>query len=66
MDTWFSYANKSYLVDIAESLLKIALDIPIQVHLNKMVITIHDNYQSLKLLCKRKLLGVHFNDKRLG
>jgi hypothetical protein len=25
MGTWFSYANKSYLVDIAESLLKIAL-----------------------------------------
>ena len=60
MDTWFSYANKSYLVDIAESLLKIALDIPIQVHLNKMVITIHDNYQSLKLLCKRKLLDGAF------
>ena len=60
MDTWFSYANKSYLVDIAERLLKIALDIPIQVHLNKMVITIHDNYQSLKLLCKRKLLDGAF------
>ena len=36
MDTWFSYTNKYY---IYESLLKIALDIPIQVHLNKMIIT---------------------------
>lgn len=60
MNTWFSYANKSYLVDIAENLLKIALNIPIQVHLRKMLITIHDNYHSLKLLCERRLLDGAF------